>query len=116
MVLPPFKTFQSRASSGWIFCVSLFTRRRTPPVRYRTVSEGSSSTCKGLKVLGSEWMQKRSSPPYCPKDNEAQRISRANKTGLRLIFVPPPSPAVPGTSRLSLRVQQAAQIAKIPDV
>src|ERR671925_1145352 len=61
IVFPPPVTFQEVASPGSAFCVSRFMRTNTPPVRYRTASEESSSTSNGLNVLGSEAMQKRSS-------------------------------------------------------
>src|SRR6185503_12374265 len=75
--LPPSDTFHDVARSGSAFKVSRLTRTRTPPVRYRMVSDASSSTSSGLNVLGSERRQKRSSPPLWANTEIAQSSKTA---------------------------------------
>src|SRR5689334_8331163 len=83
-------SFQLSARSGSSAWVDRFTRISTPPVRYRTTSDGSSSTSSGLKVLGSPCRQKRSSPPYWEYAAGVQASAASPNTNrnFMLIFIP----------------------------
>src|SRR5579871_1271476 len=87
--LPLRSSFQLSARSGSSAWLDRFTRISTPPVRYRTTSDGSSSTSSGLKVLGSPCRQKRSSPPYWPNAAGIQASTTRPSTNrnFMLIFI-----------------------------
>src|SRR5262249_62146279 len=75
---PPSEIFQLKAMLGSSSCVYRLMRIRTPPVRYRTVSDASSSTSSAWNVFGSERRQKRNEPPnWAEACAAAMRITAA---------------------------------------